>query len=378
MLDQGDAGGRGGNVGLNEASGNPPPAWNGFRSLRVTRKTSETPAVSSLWLAAADGAALPAAQAGQFVAVRLHPDSGVPAIIRSYSLSAEPGADEYRISVKLEPGGAAGNYVRDHLQAGDTVEVAAPRGTFTLRAGDSPVILVSAGIGVTPVLAMLYALAAQQPDREVWWLHGARNHAEDAFAQEVRTLLERLQHGHAYICYSRPDPGDEPGRWYTTAGRLSAEVISALGIPRHADAYLCGPAPFMEQMGAALIGLGLEPSRVHAETFGAVTAITPGIQTGPEGPVHPPPGAPGRGPAVSFARSSLTVNWDQDFGALLELAEACNVPTRWSCRTGVCHTCETLMLSGSVTYAPEPVDAPADGNVLICCAQPTDDIVLDL
>jgi ferredoxin-NADP reductase/MOSC domain-containing protein YiiM/ferredoxin len=378
MLDQGDAGGRGGNVGLNEASGNPPPAWNGFRPLLVRRKTAETPTVTSLWLAAEDGTALPAAQPGQFVAVRLHPDAGSPAIIRSYSLSARPGADEYRISVKLEPGGAAGNYLHDYLQAGDTVEVAAPRGTFTLRAGDSPVILVSAGIGVTPVLAMLYALAALQPDRELWWLHGARNRAQDALAEEAQTLLGQMKSEHACICYSRPDPGDRPGRWYTTSGRLTAEVVAGLGIPRHADAYLCGPAAFMAEMAAALIGLGFEPSRVHTETFGAVTAITPGIKTRTEGSVHPPPGPPGHGPAVSFARSSLTVNWDRDYGSLLELAEACDVPTRWSCRTGVCHTCETLMLAGAVAYAPEPVDAPAEGNVLLCCAQPTDDIVLDL
>ncbi len=378
MLDQGDTGGRGGNVGLNEASGNPPPPWNGFRPLRVIRKTSETPAVTSLWLKAEDGSALPAAEAGQFVAVRLHSGPGDAAIIRSYSLSAQPGADEYRISVKLEPGGAAGNYLHDHLQAGDTVEVAAPRGTFTLWPGGSAVILISAGIGVTPVLAMLYRLAALQPEREVWWLHGARNRAEDAFAEEAQNLLGRLENGHAYICYSRPDPEDQPGHWYTAAGRLSAQAIAALGIPRHGDAYLCGPAAFMADMGAALTGLGLHASRIHTETFGAVAAITPGITTRPEGPAHPPSGPSGHGPAVSFARSGLTVHWDQDYGALLELAEACDVPTRWSCRTGVCHTCETPMLSGSVTYAPEPVDAPADGNVLLCCAQPTDAVVLDL
>jgi ferredoxin len=155
-------------------------------------------------------------------------------------------------------------------------------------------------------------------------------------------------------------------------------VIAALGIPLEADAYLCGPAAFMAEMAAALIALGFEPSRIHTETFGAVPAITPGIITPAGGPAHPPPGPSGHGPGVSFARSSLTVKWSQDYGALLELAEACNVPVRWSCRTGVCHTCETAMLSGSVTYAPEPVDPPADGNVLICCARPTNDIVLDL
>jgi ferredoxin-NADP reductase/MOSC domain-containing protein YiiM/ferredoxin len=378
MLDQAGAGGGGGNVGLSEAARNPPPAWPGFRALQVTRKASETPSVTSLWLASEDGADLPPAQAGQFVAVRLRPDREGPPIIRSYSLSGQPGAPHYRISVKREPGGVASAYLDQHLQSGHTLDAAAPRGTFTLRAGDSPLILASAGIGVTPVLAMLYSLVAENTGREVWWLHGTRNRAEHAFAEEAQALLGRLANGHSHVCYSQPDPADRPGPWYTAPGRLSAEVVAELGIPSHADAYLCGPDAFMAQFGAGLVGLGFGPSRIHTETFGTIAAITPGIETRPDGPAHPPAGPPGPGPAVSFGRSSLSVNWNPDYGALLDLAEECNVPTRWSCRTGVCHTCETPLLSGSVGYDPEPVEHPADGNVLLCCSHPTADVVLDL
>jgi ferredoxin-NADP reductase/MOSC domain-containing protein YiiM len=378
MISRDEAGNASGNVGLNLAAASPPPAWDGFRALRVTSKFAETTTVSSLRLTGLDHEALPAALPGQSVAVRLRPDGMATAMIRSYSLSAGPGSADYRISVKREPGGAASTYIHDHLQAGDTLEVAAPRGVFTLAGGDGPVVLASAGIGVTPVLAMLHSLAAEHSGREVWWLHGARNRAEHAFAREAQTLLAELPEAHAHICYSQPAPGDRPDESYTSSGRLSAELVGRLGVPRDADAYLCGPQAMMVELGTALVGLGFEPARVHTETFGALASITPGVTKSASGPPHPPEGRPGHGPSVSFARSNLTVNWGDDYASLLELAEACEVPTRWACRTGVCHTCETPVLSGAVNYSPDPIDAPGRGNVLICCARPRSDLVLDL
>ena len=134
--------------------------------------------------------------------LRLRPGPDEPALLRSYSLSGEPSEDRYRISVKREPHGAAGAYIDMQVQAGDVLEVSAPRGSFTLQQGDGPVVLVSAGIGATPVLAMLHALAAEQSPREIWWLHGGRNGTEHPFAAEVRSLLEVLPAGRSYICYS--------------------------------------------------------------------------------------------------------------------------------------------------------------------------------
>ncbi len=378
LLDQAE-GGQGpasGNPGLTAVAGGPPPAWAGFRLLRVVGVDAETREVFSVRLTGAEP--LPAALPGQFLTLRLHPEAGGPPVIRSYSLSGRPGAESYRISVKQEPHGAASHWLRSHLRPGDTLEVAAPRGTFTLAPGDGAVLLLSAGIGATPMLAMLQQLVAERSEREVWWLHGARNRQEHAFAEESRALLARLPNAHAHVCYSRPGPDDRQGVDYTSRGRLSAELLDRLDIPRTADAYLCGPPAFMRELSDALVAHGLQPSRIRTETFSAGPASTPGVVARPSQPPHPPEGQPGAGAAVSFARSGLEVNWDSAYGSLLELAEACDVPVRWACRTGVCHSCETGLLSGEIAYAPEPVDQPAEGNALICCSQPRGDVVLDL
>jgi ferredoxin-NADP reductase len=264
------------------------------------------------------------------------------------------------------------------VQAGDTVAVAAPRGTFYLTDGDAPVVLVSAGVGVTPVLSMLHQLATQQPEREVWWLHGARDGAEHAFAAESRDLLDGLTHAHRHIAYSRPGTADRLGTDYNAVGRLSPAMLRGLSLPAPAEAYVCGPASFMTDVSLALTECGLDAGRVHTETFGAGAALTPGVVTSGATAPHPPAGPPGTGPQVSFARSVVSAPWGTGYPALLEFAEACDVPTRWACRTGVCHTCETPLLSGAVRYGPGPLDAPAVGNVLICCAQPTEDVVLGL
>jgi ferredoxin-NADP reductase/MOSC domain-containing protein YiiM len=372
-----DAGsGRSGNSGLTTTV--PAPAWSGFRPLRVVGIEAESRTVSSLRLAAVDGAPLPAALPGQFVTVRLPSSAGGTPVIRNYSLSSRPGAPEYRISVKREPHGAASGYLHTRVRVGDQLDVAAPRGTFTLGESELPVLLLSAGIGATPVLAMLQALVAAHATRPVWWLYGARDASEHAFAAESRALLAQLPNARVHVRYSRPAPGDRPGRDYTSAGRLSAALLDELGVPRDADAYLCGPTTFLQELSAALRSHGLTAAHIHSEIFGAAPPITPGVAAVAAAPPHLPAGAPGAGPAVAFARSGLQVNWDRRYASLLELAEACGVPTRWSCRTGVCHTCETGLLTGAVRYRPEPLDAPADGNVLVCCAQPEDDLVLDL
>jgi ferredoxin-NADP reductase/MOSC domain-containing protein YiiM len=368
--------GQAGNAGLAEAG--PPPAWPGFRSLAVTGIDQESDTVVSFHLADPGGESVPAAQPGQFLTLRLHPDpAGVP-LLRSYSLSGSSGARDYRISVKREKHGAGSQFLQTKVRTGDRLEAAAPRGTFTLRSGQEPVLLISAGVGATPVLAMLHALAAARSGRDIWWLHSARSRADEPFAAESRALLAALPHAHRHICYSHPGPDDVLGRDYDTAGRLTAPVLAALDLPRDADAYLCGPNAFMADISAALSAGGIEAARIRTEVFGAGPALTPGIAPVAARPPHPPAGPPGTGAQVAFARSNLTVPWDPGYASLLEFAEACDVPVRWSCRIGVCHTCETALISGKVSYAPAPVDDPADGDVLICCSQPREDLVLDL
>jgi ferredoxin-NADP reductase/MOSC domain-containing protein YiiM len=229
------------------------PGWPGFRPLLVTGIARESSTIVSISLAAPDGRSLPAAAAGRYLTLRL-PGAGDPAPVRSYSLSSAPGDAGYRISVKLE--GAVSTWLQTKLRKGSTVEVAAPRGEFVLRSGTGPVLLISAGVGVTPVLAMLHQLAAERGDREVWWLHTSRDERQQAFAAEAHSMLTSLPHAHEHV-------------FLTGAGqRLTAGTLAGLGLPADADAYICGPSAFMDDIRTALTGLGLNPGHVHTELFG--------------------------------------------------------------------------------------------------------------
>jgi ferredoxin-NADP reductase/MOSC domain-containing protein YiiM/ferredoxin len=366
-----------GNAGLvPEAAAHPTAP--GFRPLRVTAIDPESADVLSLTMESTDGRPLQTALPGQYVVLRLLPRAGGPSLFRSYSLSGPVSTERYRISVKIEPNGEAGTYLREHVRVGDTLDVSSPRGSFILQSGERPVVLLSAGIGATPVLAMLYALAAN-PTRQVLWLHGARDGQHHPFGAEVRRLMLGLPQGRAYVCYSRPEPGDALHEDFDAAGHLSRSVFDEIGVPREADVYVCGPARFMAEMREALASMGVAPERIHVELFNGSEPITPGVVGTAARAPHPPKDDADTGPLVSFARSGIAAHWNGSaYRSILELAEACDVPVRWSCRTGVCHTCESGLVSGEVVYGPEPLDLPEGGNVLVCCAQPIRDVVVDL
>lgn len=367
---------RSGNTGLTAAA-TVPPAWPGFRPVRVSRVDHESSSVVSLWLEGQGGSRLPAAEPGQFVVVRLPIQPAHPPLLRNYSLSNAPSSGIYRISVKQETNGAASTFLHSHVTAGSNLEISAPRGSFTLQPGRAPIVLLSAGVGATPVLAMLYALVSEASPREVWWLYGARNHSEHLFAQEARRLVRKLARGRSYIAYSRPGPADRMREDYDFSGHINIELLEKLGVPRDAEFYLCGPTAFLQDLTAGLSGWGAA-SRIHTEVFGPLEALTPGIAKRSRPPAHLPQGPAGTGPMVTFIRSGITVPWNPSFQSLLELAEACDVPARWSCRTGVCHTCECPLINGKVAYRPDPLEPPAEGNLLTCCSTPRTEIEIDL
>jgi ferredoxin-NADP reductase len=226
-------------------------------------------------------------------------------------------------------------------------------------------------------MAMLHQLAATHSQREVWWLHGARGPREHPLEQEARLLLRSLPHACQHVFYSSATPA-ERFRMQAAMGHLDKRNLAALGIPANAAAYICGPDAFMTAITDALAAIGVAPDRIHSELFGAHDRLNPGITDADIRPPHQRPGPPGTGPLVTFARSGISARFPDDKRNVLELAEACDVPTRWSCRTGVCHYCVTPILSGDVTYTPEPLDPPPDGQVLVCCARPTTEIVLDM
>ena len=350
----------------------------GFRTLRVSRIDRECVDVISLFLQPTDGKPLTIPLAGQFVVLRLRPRSESPPLFRSYSLSGPLSDEQYRVSIKVEPNGAAGSYLKDNVQPGDVVDVSEPRGSFILQPGEGPVVLLSAGIGATPVLAMLHALAVSSTPREVWWLHGARDGKSHSFGTEVSELLRTLHRVRSHVWYSQPRADDRQGRDYDASGRMGMKALTELGVPREGDFYICGPANFLGDMTTGLKAWGIPSQRIHFEFFSGGPSLIPSVIAAAARAPHQPAGTAGTGPLVSFARSGIVTRWRQDDQSLLELAEACDVPVRWSCRTGVCHNCESGLISGSVTYQPDPLDPPAEGNVLICCSRPHDEVVIDI
>ena len=369
---------RSGNAGLApEAAAHPAPP--GFQPLEVTAIDQESADVLSLTMRSSNSQPLTKAMPGQYVVVRLQPAVGGPPLFRSYSLSGPLSTERYRISVKIEPNGVAGTYLREQVRVGDTLDVSSPRGSFVLQSGERPVVLLSAGIGATPVLAMLHSLAAERSTKQILWLHAARDREHHPFAAEVRRLMLALTHGRRYVCYSRPGSHDHLGEDFDATGHLSRSVFDDAGVSPDADVYLCGPNRFMADMKNALSMLGVAPERIHVEIFNGSESMTPGVVGDATRPPHLPKDGAKTGPLISFARSGIAAHWDASaYQSILELAEACDVPVRWSCRTGVCHNCESGLVSGAVAYSPEPLDKPADGNLLVCCSQPIRDVVIDL
>ena len=341
----------------------PSEGWNGFTPLRVVSVRPETDTVTSVYLSAPDDSPLPPAKPGQYLTVRLRVDE--QPVVRTYSLSSAPGSDTYRLSIKRESHGVGSTYLTTKITTGQLIDAAAPRGDFVLVDDASPVLLISAGIGVTPVLAMLQQLVLNTSSREVWWISAARTPTQHPLASEAHELLTKLPRSHERLFYS------------ANGERLSRDSLARLELPVTATAYLCGPDSFMTDVEADLQALGFAPASIRTEVFGARDAINPGIAGGSTVVPHAP-STPGTGPRVTFSRSRLSVAYDTALGNLLELAEECDVPTRWSCRTGVCHTCSTPILAGSVDYAPDPLEPAATGEVLLCCSTPTTDVILDL
>jgi ferredoxin-NADP reductase len=314
--------------------------------------------------------------AGQYLTLRV-PGAGEPAPVRNYSLSSGPTSTNYRISIKREAHGVVSQYLHTTLRPGSLLDVAAPRGEFLLAEDTTPVLLISAGIGVTPVLAMLNHLAAAKSTREVWWIHTARDATQHPFAEEAHQLLQSLPRAHERIFYTSAEADPLP-TGTVVRGRPTLAALTRLGLPTDANAYLCGPTQFMDDMRGALAEIGIAPDRLHTELFGALPPLNPGVTDVRHTTPHQPVGPQGSGPEITFARSGLAVRWADRHHSLLELAEACGVPTRYSCRTGVCHTCITPLLTGKVEYAPSPLEMPEAEHALICCARPDGELVLDL
>lgn len=347
-----------------------PSAWTGFKQLKVSRISIESDDVKAIELADPSGSNLPAFRAGQHIVLRLPQRDGTK-IYRSYSLTGSVSRG-YRIAVKRLPSGLAGKYLHDDLAIGDFIDTSAPRGDFVLDAHTpKPVVFISGGIGVTPLLSMLYAIVEDRPTGDnVWWIHGSKNSSHTVFDSEVTALLAGATELRKWKVFSLPGQSDRLGSTYDHNGHITVEHLRELGVPKDSIFYICGPYNLQQDLIDGLSAWGVAISNVHIESFGdaSVSSLTTTRKnTFSDG-----------APRVTFLKSNKSAAWNGQLNSLLELAEANDIAVKWSCRAGVCHRCETPLLGGTLKYDPDPIDPPPDGIALLCCAIPKDDVQLDL
>ncbi|MFJ4068880.1 pyridoxamine 5'-phosphate oxidase family protein [Pseudomonas sp. NPDC089996] len=338
---------------------------------RVARVEQESRDIRSFYLAADEPVAfLP----GQHIPVRIALGGDAP-LVRTYSLSCAPSDGYLRISVKAQ--GPASRYLHEQVRVGDTLDVRMPMGAFTLASTSSrPVVLIAAGVGITPLIAMLRELLATEDARSIHLFHGARSLADLPFQQELAAL--RLQAGSRLSMHrslSQPEPEAVQGRDFEHVGRLGIEQVKATLALDDYDFYLCGPASFTQDLYEGLRGVHVPDGRIHAEAFGPSTLRRHGDDNQPM--LQQPPAASDPVP-VYFASSAKEARWAPGGGTLLELAEARGLSPEFSCRGGSCGTCKTKVVSGQVHYPNPPAELPEEGTALICCAVPAQALVLEL
>lgn len=344
--------------------------WDDWRPFVIDDLVDETDSVRSYLLRPVDAGPLPRFAAGQFVPVRFRTTSG-DEFVRPWSLSTYSRRPTvYRISVKREGRRGASEALHASLGRGDIVELRPPTGNFNLdRARVMPVVLLAAGIGITPLLAMLSAHLDRGPSAApIRLFHGVRSPDAHPFREEIEALASRHSNVRAEFFYSRAGKYEikAPHR----AGRLdAAQLLEALRdlsiefvgrsicVPWYeADYYLCGPQSFCENIGRALISKGAAPERVRAESFVIDTRPRFGTQLDQA--------------QIVLRKSGRSIMWRSDSGTILEAVRDIGLELPSSCRTGFCHTCACRVIEGTVQYRYAPASAPRTGYALPCCASP--------
>ncbi|WP_220151388.1 2Fe-2S iron-sulfur cluster-binding protein [Thalassospira profundimaris] len=388
-----------------------------FRRFRVSAKIRESDVVTSFHLAPVDGGPLWQALPGQYLTFRVPTAAG--SVLKTYSLSGDVQQDNFhRISVKREcaptgndvPDGVGSCWLHDHVTEGSEIDIAPPRGSFVLdQESTRPVLLLAGGIGITPLLAMAKVLARSK--RRVWIFHACENGDVQAFDAELRALATasggRIS---LHVVHRQPTARDRAERRFDSEGVIDTALLQSHLPLDDYEVYMCGPTAFMAAMYRQLRALGIEKSRIAYEFFGAATSLEHLAEqpatisraashapkaiaalvnlTDPEAWAVPdttvpmaddiPDRVPKDGDIVVFAKSGVTAAMRSDVRTLLELAEDKGLAPDFSCRSGICNTCRCTLVEGHVSYIEEPLETPADGQVLICCARPEGRVVLDL
>ncbi|MBL3827113.1 MULTISPECIES: 2Fe-2S iron-sulfur cluster-binding protein [unclassified Marinobacter] len=345
----------------------------GYRRFQIASKRKESNSITSFYLTPADGGPIESHVAGQFLPIRIRKDDD--AILRSYTISQGPNGQDYRLSIKREPKGLASRILHDELESGDILEVGSPSGNFVLDEGTQPIVMLSGGVGITPMMAMLdaqmAALRGGAPRREVYFIHATQNSASQAFRAELAGLASQYDWLHLFTAYSAPLKDDLLGDTHRIEARLSVDILSRLLPFGGYQFYLCGPEMFMRSLYSGLREIGVDRSHIHYEFFGAG-------ELGESEELTPTVVLPERA-NITFGRSGVQAEWTHQSGTLLETAEASGLKPDYNCRSGKCGACATRLTSGVVHYQRSPVITPGKGEVLTCCAVPmSEDVQIDI
>lgn len=357
-------------------------AWNGFRKFKVANKQYECNGVYSFYLVPHDGRPLPQFKPGQYLTFQLNIPGRDKPVVRCYSLSDSPfHANYYRVTIKREeapkdrpelPPGIASSYFVDKVRQGDILDVKAPTGHFYLDLNQpKPIVLISGGVGITPMLSMMNAIIESGTKREVWFFYGARNrteHIQRSYLLELAGLHENIN---IHVCYSQPNAEDAFGRDYHHKGRVTVELLKQLLPSNNYEYFLCGNGAFMKSITDGLEAWGVPESSVHFEAFGPATV---------KKKTAPAPSATliaGPQPQITFSKSGKTLPWEPGLLNLLDFARDKEVRLDSGCCAGSCGSCLVAIQSGEVEYIKPPDTQPENGSCLACICRPKGDLVLD-
>ncbi len=348
-------------------------SWEGYRKFEISSKVREARDVFSFYLKPHDQQALPSFDPGQHLTFRLRvPDQNKP-VVRCYSLSDSPvETNHYRVTIKRlagrdsAPPGVASSHFCENLNEGDIVDVMAPSGQFLLdMTRNRPVVLLAAGVGLTPLLSMLLTVCASGTKREVWLFYGVRNQHEHVMADELRVFAKAFEFVHLVVCYSQPTRECEQGTHFDHEGVIGVELLRRVLPSSNFEYYICGPPAMMKAVIVDLKEWQVPDSDINFEAFGAASARPVATESAAESC------------EVVFSRSNRSCTWTKASGSLLDLAENEGVVVDWGCRAGSCGSCSTAVKEGDVEHSIEPGARAEEGSCLICIAEPRGRVVLD-
>lgn len=358
-----------------------------FRPFEVVSKTRESATITSFRLAPLDPQHWRPFEAGQFLTMRV-PDSKGGHVLRNYTVSSSPREEgNYRITVKREaapsqdaPNGLSSCWLHDEIEPGAVIDIDPPRGAFKLDGASArPVVLLSGGVGLTPTVSMLNILA-RESDRPVWFIHACDCAAAHALRNEVDHLAALRPGITVHYCYRLAEDADLEDTLCHSTGFLTRTTLQNLLPLDDYDIYMCGPPPFMQALYGILIGLGVRKERIAYEFFGPASLLSEAGQTKvqPTATTATQPAVDADGPHIVLRKSGRSLPWDESAESILAFLEAQGMEPEFSCRAGVCGSCEQGLVSGQVDYFEEPLDEPPADRVLLCCTRPKSSIVLDL